>query len=627
MTSDTRANAARALVWDRGVSPVSASGAATFAVIGSTIVILVASTWYRGCQQDFYRGIGWDELFTLRNYTWAGVNEDGTRRTLNRLGDIRQLATPSSKEFGIGVYCALGRWPEPNNHVIHSLLLNMTLPLFDQKEIGLRLPALLAATAFAFGVAFICWLCGWYATAPLAATIAFWHPYIVSYSQEARGYSLMLFLVVLFLIVSQKVAKSPTSIFACSALVMIAVAIFENTVNMAVDWVIPAYLVLIAWPTLFRPSEVGHQVTLLRKSFAVQALCIGLAGFVFLMDRLPYVYSASQQYGVPFHTFGEFTDLLQTNWHYLFSSPLLVMFAALGCIGMGLALRDTPGRGFILISCFAVLASVAHFAATMRFAYDRNLGFWLVPFLLGYACLGQRLIVLPPRFWQRVAFGIGVYCGTLPFLVPGMGMSLTDIPYEALRQAVSKLREHDNESSLALLGEGVPVSLQLDFPARWSDADVPQEPGSDVDLILLERTIPLPLLAPREIFASGRPIHDWPGAEKIVQDGVFTIVRLPCRVHGPESSKLFPKAVMLWYPSFESVAVSPDKVLAFLADSRLSYHPIVTRYQAKLEVFSRLTCVVATGRSVAETNDILERLREANRQFGGTITTLAPRME
>ena len=219
---------------------------AMLAVVGSTIVILGVSVYHRSHQQSFYRGLETDELITLQNYTWAGVKSDGTRRDLERLSDIQQLGCPSAKKLIIGVYCSLGRWAEPNNHVIYSLISNVALSLFERKDIALRVPALLAALAFAFGVAVVCWRCKWYATTVAAGTMAFWHPYIVEYSQTARGYTLMLFLVVLFLIGCQKAVKNPASISASFALVLISVFIFQNTVNMAADWVIPCYILLIA---------------------------------------------------------------------------------------------------------------------------------------------------------------------------------------------------------------------------------------------------------------------------------------------------------------------------------------------------------------------------------------------
>ncbi len=600
---------------------------AMLAVVVSTIAILGVSAYHRCHQQSFYRGLETDELITLQDYTWAGVKSDGARRDLERLSDIQQLGSPSAKELIIGVYCSLGRWAEPNNHVIYSLISNGALSLSDRKVIALRVPALLAAVAFAFGVAVVCWRCEWYATAVAAGTMAFWHPYIVHYSQEARGYTLMLCLVVLFLIVCEKAVKNPASISVSSGLVLISVFIFQNTVNMAVDWVIPCYILLIARPGLFAPSLTAGQSTLRRKSLVIQVLCIGLTGFIFLVDRLPYVYSSLQQYGIPFRTPSDFLDLLQNHLYYLFPSPALVIFALLGCVGMGFAWRERPGRGYIALSSFAVLATLLHFAASERFAYERNLGYWLVPVLLGYACFGQRLINLPRRSWQRVAVGTLVYVGTLALLVPGLQTPVTDLVYEAFRVRIRELPEQGNTPSLALLGQGVASAIRLDFPIGWSYAVVPEVPGTAVDLLLVEKIVALPLWPRPENGSASRPLPDWPKAEIVAQEGFYTIVRLPCQVEGPRQRQSLAKAIVLWYPSFNSVAVSPDNVLRSLDESKIPFHFITARYQAKLNVFGRLMCVVAAGSTSAETRRLREKLDEANQRFGGQVIVLVPRDE
>jgi hypothetical protein len=81
---------------------------------------------------------------------------------------------------------------------------------------------------------------------------------------------------------------------------------------------------------------------------------------------------------------------------------------------------------------------------------------------------------------------------------------------------------------------------------------------------------------------------------------------------------------MLWYPSFEPVAVSPDAVLGFLKERGIVFHPISTRYQAKLEVFSRLECVAATAFSPEEAEILREALEAASVRFGGPVIPLLP---
>ena len=599
---------------------------AVFAVVALTIASIGLSARHRITGPDFHRGIQEDELISVQNYTWAGVNSDGTRHQIDRLSDLRDLKAPAPSQLAIGLYASLGRWPEPNNHVVHSLLLNGTLPLVQDRDIGLRLPALMGAVGFAFGVALVCWRCRWHSMAILAGLLAFWHPYVVAYSQEARGYSLMLLLLVAFLLACHRLAGNPASIVTGSALVLIAVAIVENTVNMAVDWVAPCYLLLIAFPRLFDSAATAPASNdSRRKPLLIQGLCIALAGFVFLVDRLPYVYSSSQQYGLPFRTAKEFFELLANSLHYLFSSPALVIFGLLGCAGAALALREKPSRGFVALSCVAVLATVFHFAAARRFAYERNLGFWILPVLLGYACLGQRVINLPRKPWQRLAVGTAVYLGSIAFLLPGVRARVTDSNYESFRDRIHELPSQGETPSVALLGNRVPAPIQLDFPANWLNVlPAGTKPGGNVDLLLVEKGVRVPLGLGSESASQNVPPPDWPQAETLVREEAFSIVRLPCRV-APASAQPPARAILLWYPSFEAVSVSPAAVEDFLAKNKIAYHEIITRYQAKLEVFGQLKCVVAAGTTAGETRRIHETLIEAGRRFGGEALLLVPR--
>ena len=594
----------------------------TWAVV---FVLIVGSAYYRSTRRDFVRAVGTDELITLQNYTWAGVEADGTRRELKRLGDIEHLRIPSLREMLIGVYCSLGRWPEPNNHVVHSFLLNASLPLFDTKEVALRLPALLAAVAFSLAVVFACWKCKWYTTAIPAGVLAFWLPYVVAYSQEARGYTLMLFLLVIFSSGCQEWSRKPTSVSVSSFLVAVSILVFANTVNMAIDWVIPCYVLLMVFPGIFLPIQDAGQAPIRRKSLVVQSLCIGSVGFVFLVDRLPYVYSSSQQYGVPFSSSSEFAELLLSNLRYLFPSHSLIVFAVLGGIGMCLAWGERPGRGYVAMSGFAVLATLLHFGVGKRFAYERNLGYWLVPVIFGYACLGQRLIDMPRRAYQRIAAGVAVYATTLVFLVPGFLTTTTDVAYESFRVAIRELPPQGETPGIALLGKGVPGPIELDLPVNWSLTKVPTNSDHDIDLLLIEKIHSIPLwgVSPTPV-GKDEPV-DWPRATTLVHDGVYTIACLPCRVSPPGPSVSSPKVILIWYPSFDAVATSPQQVLDFLERSGMNHHTVYSRYQAKMEVFSRLTCVIGAGLSSEKVRMRFETFEEARKRFGGEIVALTPR--
>ncbi len=213
----------------------------------------------------------------------------------------------------------------------------------------------------------------------------------------------------------------------------------------------------------------------------------------------------------------------------------------------------------------------------------------------------------------------------LCYLLPGLRTSVTDTGYEAFRARIRKLPEQGDIPALALLGEGVSGSIRLDFPRSWSAALLsPTEPDSAVDLLLVEKGGQIPLWGRGGRSLTDKSLPDWPHAQMVVQEGLYSVIRLPCRVE-TRQGQAPTKAIMLWYPSFEAVVVSPEQVLGFLAKSNLSYYPIMRRYQAKLEVFSQMKCAVAAGSTAEETRRIRETFKEAIRRFGGQMILLLPR--
>lgn len=84
-------------------------------------------------------------------------------------------------------------YPVPNNHIFHSILVRIASRIFGAGEIAIRLPALLAGLA-AIPAVFLLGRALFQRTPPalLAAWILALSPAHISFSQVARGYSLLL---------------------------------------------------------------------------------------------------------------------------------------------------------------------------------------------------------------------------------------------------------------------------------------------------------------------------------------------------------------------------------------------------------------------------------------------------
>jgi hypothetical protein len=80
---------------------------------------------------------------------------------------------------------------------------------------------------------------------------------------------------------------------------------------------------------------------------------------------------------------------------------------------------------------------------------------------------------------------------------------------------------------------------------------------------------------------------------------------------------------VLWRPPFEAVAVSPDRILRELQEAGIDYHTINNRYQAKLEVYSRLDYVLMETDQFSEPRT-WGSLANLQRELGGHWASIRP---
>lgn len=110
-------------------------------------------------------------------------------------------------------------YPVPNNHVLHTLLVKVVVVLFGNSPEVLRIPA------FLFGllcIPAIYLLCRRMGLPGLVASLcmAVW-PYMLLYSTNARGYTMLVFLFILLVMLAHHVGTRPTM---AGAVVMAAIA-------------------------------------------------------------------------------------------------------------------------------------------------------------------------------------------------------------------------------------------------------------------------------------------------------------------------------------------------------------------------------------------------------------------
>lgn len=590
------------------------------AVVGTALLIL-ASCGVLLSGSDFSRGLESDELLTLENYTWAGVHPDGTRRSLDRLDDLQRLRTPSLAEFGIGLWASLARWPEPNNHVVNSFLVNLTLPLSQNKITAARLPALAAGAAFAMLLSFLCWQQGWRTSAPLIGVLAFWQPYVVLYSQTARGYSMMLALTVAFLLGVRWLSTARDKLYASAALVLVSFALVANTVNLILDWVLPCYATLILWPQLFEQPAIQTSRIEWRRILIVQSMCLLLAATIFFVDRLPNVVSSSHQYGYAVATPSEFVRHLMLTLRSIFPPKAGVVLALVGLMGCAVAWKRGMARGLIALNSTAVIATLLHCAITRRFAFERNFGFWLIPCFLGLAYIVDYAITASARANHRLAIGLALYALSTPFVVEAYRDTVADRVYESFRAEIRQLGVSDQPPSTVMFASGVPDPLRLDLPRSWTSDEI-RVPIGRQNVILVQKS---PFRQSGfESFQNIDATANWPGATQLLAVDPFRVIQLPGQIADEGSSQAAEHLIVLWYLPLEAVTVSPDYVIEFIRTFEIVPAEIQTRYQAKLDVFSRVSCLVATATNRDQVRKLVTAFQSGAQRFGGRLVMLVP---
>jgi hypothetical protein len=578
----------------------------------AAVVLILASAAHRAAQSDLVRPLNEDELITLRYYTWAGVRPDGEPRELRRREDVERLARPSLRELAMGAFCSFGRWAEPNNHVVNSGLINLTLASCHPFEAAVRIPALVGAAVFALLAGALCyWVFPARSAVPLVAACAFWHPYLIRYSEEARGYSWMLALQLLLLACFVRLLRSPGSLLWGLLTAGVAALSFMNVLTVSLYWVFPAYLVMLA--VAGRGWLRGTGDRSLRINLAAQLAAVGAVGVVFLIDRLPFVVSSTQQYGLPFQGSAEYAAHLRETTEYLFPSLGWKLFAVAGVVGLLLSYRHPWGRILLATFGFSLLLSLAHVAVSHRFPYPRVCGYVLPPTFIGFGCLVQRACDAFASRWRAGLVWGACSLATLALVVAVTSHSAIDPAFAELAAAMPKA-EAPPGPVYAVFAPGVSDSVELSLPPGW--------------LATGDR---LPLGAASSVCVLGKaddlrwePSH-WPEATPRVDTGRYRGVMLPgkCVPLGGQGEAA-EQALVIWYPAFRSVAVNPRPVLDRADSCGVKYLAVDARYQAKMSVYSKLAEVIFFCDSAEEVDRATETVRSALRELGGEARVFLP---
>lgn len=605
------------------------------ATLAGIIVLGLAFTRWNG--PEIRRPLQCDELTTLEYYTWAGLASSGEPHRLRRVDDYLTLPPVKGRQLGMGIYRSLGVWTDTNNHVLHSLLVNWAIAAGNPDERTVRIPALLGAIAASF-LAF--WVChqvfGWRVAAPLASVAIFCLPYMVQYSQEARGYTWMVVLVFLQLGSMYRLAHRPDSIVWGAVCAFIAILTYMNLVTLALDWLFPLYLALWIFPPLpsggqpFSPEKLRAW----RCNLLVQMLAFGSVGLVFLIDRLPAVYSTMYHYGDSFTGFAEYFQLLARIMDYLFPGLVWKTLAVLGLAGVLMMLINPSHRPLGMVALFTLAITLTHYWVVGKFPPERSCGFLPPLALLGTAYLVEKVLarIQSAGWWYALYGSVSAVMVGLALLSLNCRV-LSDERIVGIPRLIADQEGLAQKRSYFVLpsGEGW-NALRIRLPDGWIDPYDPLPDNGEVTLVCCLAGDGEPRLLMDEGVAERNiwRCFDHPPKHQTVPASGCRLAwqRMRVKPLSPETeTSLILPSLIIWRPSPDHLGLDGSPVREHIARFKLFYLQRTARVPAKLAFFSRLSAVEFLPQSTAEAETTMVAVKEGLKRFGGSAWLLQPLAE
>jgi hypothetical protein len=567
----------------------------------------------------FHDPLTWDEWFTIESYTWVGVTETGDRRPIRRTNDFEHLPAPSLRNLAIGFYCALGRWPEPNNHVVHSALLNTAL-LVRRSGAMARTPALIGAALFGLLMFHLSWtVLGWRTGAFAVLVLALGWPYTVDYAASARGYTWGLALQASWLILMLRATRRPFSIATGAAMAAAAIASFANIVSSAVLWVAPAYAAVL----FVKPAAESDRREW-RRNLTIQILAIGAVGFVFLVDRLPAMFSSAQQYGTRVSSFEESSAGIRAILTYLFPVPIWAGIAGIGAFALIASSLTTGARWLFALALAIAVVDCLYLFQASRLPYARVM-FHLIPMVI--IGVGQATAVLADRLGRGTAWtGAATAIAALTVVVAAQPTHARyDDRIRELFQRMLLTPVRSGRLTYPIVGPEIDVpALTHQMPDEWLDADahVPAEIALQL-AVFVRRTNDWNLELSS---APGTSPRWYPAAWMLDGDndsdaGTYRLMLIRGRTHAwPAPSTSGVKRVLFWYPEIDRLQTDTSTAIAPIAAAKLRYFEVQTRRSAKVYLYGALLAVAVITESAEEVASADEAIRAAIAKFGGTAT-------
>jgi hypothetical protein len=591
--------------------------------IYSIVLVFIAFSFFMHLNNaSFTRSIDEDELITLKYYTLGGIYSNGKERKIEHVSDLKKIAKPSMKQLLIGLYCSIGRWTEPNNHVFNSVLVNFTFFLKNRSEAIIRIPAFIGFVCLTFLFAYLLSsiLNFKIQTILLTLPILVLNPYVIGYSVTSRGYIWMLVFQVLSIIGLYLTKLNPFSVrVAIFSVVTLTISIF-NIISTLTFLVVPLYCTIIFYFLIAEKKSIFSKEF---KWLTIQIIVLASLVSIFIFDRFPYIISSSNQYGVPFSTLSEFVNKFIGILSYYFPTLVWKIILALSVLGLVIGAKDKKNYFFAILFLFTFIIILAQALLSHKFGYDRVYGFIIVLTSVGFALLLESINKIKSLYLRIGLFSfIIILCC---YIIKCSNFDSIDHKGKLFTTAISNISSSEDTNYIPIILDNIPKANSLYFPDNWNlNFIIKNDVNSKICFLFKKSMTNTKTRSNFKISLIDNICNHY---------YLDTIINLSNQYFCLEMNGVFKKytdslamglqdktVVFFWQPPFDVVSLSPDTITSFLDTMELNYCQDNRRYYAKLEVFSRLNYVIIFPFSNTELKNVIYTINKGVDKFGGEVS-------
>lgn len=321
-------------------------------------------------------------------------------------------------------------YPLPNNHVLHTILVKISTLMFGAHPAIIRLPAFVAGIGLIPLVFCFCrkmQLSGFFAS--LAVSI---FPYLVSYSTNARGYSLLVLLTVILAVLGAETIKQP------SAVITILFSFIASLGMLTMPSMLFPIAGMFCWIVCLLLLRGGNVRSILFR-FAVP--CSVLTLILTILFYTPVIvvsngiksivanrFVQSQQLDEFFNQL--YSHFYETLKHFFGDIPRVIVFSCVMLVIIGIyASVKKQNWPLLLILPSLIFSSAILFFIQHRIPFPRTWIFF-IPFILVLADSGFTYIL------EKVSPGMGSIVKVTTFIM-GILVAASLISKDADRDAIT----------------------------------------------------------------------------------------------------------------------------------------------------------------------------------------------